>query len=138
MTKQILTVALFGEAERGDFHTAYFVRDLPELADRLGDPPPYSRGILMGIQALLYQCNLIFFRVREEGFSQDDYYNGLELLKENAIVSDLTALGVPGVGDRQLLRASSDICAVYDSILLTSEEDLYDYLTAGESYDQAA
>lgn len=127
MEKQ--TVALFGASEKGDFQIAYHCHRVEQLADLLGHPPPYSRGIYMGIQALMYQRNVIYIRVREEGFSFQDYYKGLRLLTSQGTVRELAALGIPGVGDSALLEATTAICGIYDSILITSEDDLYDYLT---------
>lgn len=122
-------VALFGEAQKGDFHTAYHCRNLEQLVDYLGHPPPYSRGIHLAIQSLLYHRDLVFIRVREEGYSFQDYYKGLRLLANGSVVRNLAALAIPGVGDAGLLEATTAICAIYSSILITNEEDLYDYLT---------
>lgn len=84
----------------------------------------------MAIQALLYDRHLIFFRVEEEGFSLPDYYRGLHHLEKGHLVQDLAAIAIPGVGDGELLAASQQICRIYHSVLLTTERDLYDYLTA--------
>ncbi len=128
MDKQ--TVALFGAAEKGEFETVYRCKYLEQLSDYLGHPPPYSRGIYMGIQALLYQRDVVFIRVQEEGYSFSDYYHGLRLLSSRGVVGELAAIGIPGVGDAVLLEAATAICAIYSSILITSEDDLYDYLTS--------
>lgn len=124
------TVALFGEAEKGNFQTAYHCSCLEQLVDYLGHPPPLTRGIFLAVQALMYQRDLIFIRVREEGFSFQDYYKGLRLLTSEGTVHNLAAMAIPGVGDSALLEATTAICAIYDSILITNEEDLYDYLTS--------
>ncbi|MDP1836092.1 MAG: hypothetical protein Q8K75_09240 [Chlamydiales bacterium] len=129
MEKQ--TVALFGEAEKGDFQTIYHCKNLQQLSDNLGHPPPYSRGIFMAIQALLFDRELVFIRVRDEGYSFQDYYKGLRLLTNYGVVRQLAALGMPGVGDSSLVEATTAICAIYASVLITTEDDLYDYLTTG-------
>ena len=127
MHKQIM--ALFGEAEKGDFRQAYRCESLPQLIDDLGHPPATSQGLHLAIQALMYHHTLLFFRVREEGYSTQDYYYGLRFLKDLDQVSDLCALCMPGVGDTGIIQASSAVCILRHSILITSEKDLYDYLT---------
>lgn len=127
MDKQLM--ALFGESEKGEFGHPYRCESLPQLVDYLGHPPATSQGLHLAVQALLYHRALLFFRVREEGFSTQDYYHGLRLLKEREKIPDLGALCMPGVGDGGIIEASSIICVLHHSILITSEKDLYDYLT---------
>lgn len=123
------TVALFGEAEKGEFQTAYFCQNLPELVEFLGNPPPHSHGLHCAVQALLYRRNLIFVRVREEGFSYQDYAIGLSLLEKQNVISHIEALFLPGVGDTRILEAMTPFCITHHSIMITREPDLYDYLT---------
>lgn len=123
------TVALFGEAEKGDYRTAYFCRSLAQLLEFFGNPPPHSRGLYYAVQALLYHRDLIFFRVREEGFSYQDYLLGLNLLQKNETISQVTAICLPGVGDAEIIEALTPVCAMFHSILITNESDFYDYLT---------
>ena len=123
------TVALFGEAEKGEFRTAYFCQSLAQLADNLGHPPDESRGLHLAVQALLYRRQLIFFRVMEEGFSLQDYLLGLRFLQNNQFVSNLSAICLPGVGDSEIINATEPVCHIHDSLLITTESDLYDYLT---------
>ncbi len=124
------TIVLFGAAEKGKLCTPLSVTSLEQLLDSLGHPPEHSEGLACAIQILLYQHNLIYFRVEEEGFSTDDYIRGLQLLKQQPLQTSITAIGMPGVGERELLHAATPICHFYHSILLISEKDLYDYLTA--------
>ena len=123
-------VALFGESEKGQFKKTYILRELPELIDQLGNPPEESEGIFFAIQALLYQREIIYFRVREEGFSKMDYFMGMKLLSNKNIVKKLDALCLPGVGDTEILDASNPICALHSSHLISTQKDLYDYLTS--------
>lgn len=117
-------IALFGEAEKGDFQTAYFCRNLSYLYEYLGIPTKESQGLHFAVQALLYKKNVIFFRVREEGFSVQDYFSGFRLLEKQSI----SALGIPGVGSPEIISAATPLCLVHKSIILLTEPDLYDYI----------
>ena len=123
------TIFLFGEAEKGDFCTPLRCKNLPHLAETLGNPPEESLGIIYAIQALMYERELIFFRVKEEGFSISDYMRGIRLLENKEAFHGLSAICMPGVGDAEILEATSPICSVRQSLLITTEKDLYDYLT---------
>ncbi len=123
------TVALFGEAEKGEFRTAYFCQTLAQLADNLGHPPGESKGLHYGVQALMMKRQLIFFRVEEEGFSAQDYLLGLRFLENQQLIPTLSAICLPGVGDKEIIDASVPICQSYSSFLILGEGDLYDYLT---------
>lgn len=125
------TIALFGEAEKGEFQIAHRCHSVEQLLDCCGNPPPYSRGIYYAVQALLYEQQLIFFRVKEEGFSYRDYLLGLDILKKLAPLTRLSAICLPGVGDTDILSAIIPICTLHHSLLITNEADLYDYLLKG-------
>jgi len=129
MPKQSI-IALFGEAEKGDYHRPYYFSALEQLADTLGEPPPETTGLFYAIQALLYQHPLFYIRVREEGFSLGDYNRGLYTLEKEELMPKLDALCLPGVGDRTLMRSLLEVCVIYHQVLITNEADLYDYLTA--------
>mgnify|MGYP001757265868 FL=1 len=122
-------IALFGEAEKGDFAKPLHFQSVNKLAEFLGNPPKESLGIFFAIQALLYNREVFFFRVQEEGFSQNDYFTGLTNL-ENEIIGEISAIGLPGVGDQNIINLSTNICETYKRILITTEKDLYDYLTS--------
>jgi len=123
------TIFLFGEAEKGDFCTPIFCRSLAQLADTVGNPPEETLGILYAVQALMYEKELIFFRVKEEGFSTQDYMKGLKILQNKNLTNHLTAICMPGVGDIEIIDATQPICTLYKSCLIVTEKDLYDYLT---------
>ncbi len=123
------TIALFGEAEKGDFCSAYFCNSLEQLADYFGNAPINSNGLYFAVQALLYHRNLIFFRVQEEGYSLQDYHYGMNLLFRQNQISKISAICMPGVGNSEIIRATTSLCAVYHSIFITTEADFYDYLT---------
>lgn len=125
----IYTIALFGEAERGEFNSAYFCQNLEQLDEFFGNPPPNSKGLYYAVQALLFKRNLVFFRVLEEGFSREDYLKGVSLLEDQHVFPQLDAICVPGVGDLEVLEALKPICTQYHSILISNESDFYDFLT---------
>jgi hypothetical protein len=123
------TIFLFGEAEKGDFCTPLLCKSLPQLAETFGNPPEESLGIPYAVQALMFDRELIFFRVKEEGFSISDYMRGIRLLKNKDTFHSLAAICMPGVGDTEIIDATSPICSIYHSLLITTERDLYDFLT---------
>lgn len=119
-------VALFGEAEKGQFQVPYLLKDMPQLMDCLGHPPDESEGLFFAIQTLLFKRDLIFFRVEAEGFSESDYFSGLKYLQK---IQALQAICLPGVGDPKIIHACQPICHIHRSCLITTQKDLYDYLT---------
>jgi len=123
------TVALFGAAEKGQFRQAYTCQTVEQLLDTFGQPPAETVGLHLAIQALLYQRRLLFVRVEEEGFSAADYYQGMRLLSSKAVGS-ISAIGLPGVGDPDIIAACKPLCSVHRSFLILTESDLYDYLMA--------
>ena len=122
-------VFLFGEAEKGHFCSPVPCRCLLELSENFGNPPEESQGIFYAIQTLLYERELIYFRVREEGFSFPDYKRGLHLLRNREVHQSPAAICMPGMGDAHIIDETSEICYIFHSLLITSEKDFYDYLT---------
>ncbi|MBS0623608.1 MAG: hypothetical protein JSS62_03200 [Verrucomicrobia bacterium] len=124
------SIALFGESQKGNFHTGYYCKNLTQLLDFVGEPPSLeSQGLLYAVQSLLYQYHVIFFRVREEGFSVQDYLNGLQLLGQQRLPMKLSAICLPGVGNSKIIEATNPICLQHNSLIILTEQDLYDYLT---------
>ena len=132
MEKSFLTytIAIFGEAEKGEYCTAYFCQNLIQLDEYFGNPPRESKGLYYAVQALLFKRDLIFFRVSEEGYSTQDYLYGIKLLDKQQLIPDVHAICAPGVGDKMIMDAILPVCERYHSILITNESDFYDYLTA--------
>jgi hypothetical protein len=123
-------IALFGEAEKGQFQKPYRLKELGQLVDSLGNPPPESEGIAFAVQSLLYKREIIYFRVEEEGFSVLDYFQGFnQLLTAKGKEKKIHALCLPGVGGGKILNASEEVRQLYKSFLITNQKDLYDYLT---------
>lgn len=124
------TVFLFGEAEKGDYCTPHLCKSLPQLADTFGNPPEESLGLFYAIQTLLLDRDIVFFRVKEEGFSIQDYRKGLRLLQIKEAIPLLSAIYIPGIGDSELIQEVSDVCHIHKSLLVITQKDLYDYLTS--------
>ncbi|NGX50655.1 MAG: hypothetical protein K1060chlam2_00503 [Chlamydiae bacterium] len=124
------TVALFGEAEKGEISSLFFVNSLTHLNEVVGNPPDESRGISFAIQFLLYEQDLIYIRVKEEGFSTKDYLKGMKNLLNRKRVSHLSAICLPGVGDGRIIDSATPVQECYKALMITSESDLYDYLTS--------
>ncbi|MCC5831933.1 MAG: hypothetical protein JJU12_02700 [Chlamydiales bacterium] len=124
------TIALFGETQKGEFETAYFCKTLAQLSDFLGEPPSGDcLGLQFAIQALLFERGVVFFRVREEGYSARDYQFGLKFLINKELFPSISAICLPGVGDGEIIEETTPLCEVHNSILVLTERDLYDYLT---------
>lgn len=124
----MLNIALFGEAEKGGFSYPYKFNRLESLLETLGNPPDESQGLYMAIQVLIYNFDLIYFRVEEEGFSIDHYFKGLKFLEDKEKFK-VQALAMPGVGNKELIDATKKVCDLHKSLLIISSKDLYDYLT---------
>lgn len=125
-------IFLFGEAERGELCTPLLLRTLEELLLYFGNAPKETLALEFAIQAILYEYELIFFRVQEEGFALTDYMKGVKLLYKKGKEMGLSAIGIPGVGDKEIIDSLFPICEEMKSILLLSEKDFYDYLTASK------
>ncbi len=123
------TIVLFGEAERGEFKTAYFCETLTQLDEYLGNPPAESRGLYYAVQALLFKRKLIYFRVAEEGFSIQDYLTGLKLLEQQKLIPHIAAICTPGAANQEIYNAVKPLCDLFHCIFITNEPDFYDYLT---------
>ena len=100
------------------------------MNETLGNPPEGSRGIFFAIQFLLYEQELIYIRVKEEGFSTKDYLKGIKNLLNKKKVSQLTAICLPGVGDARIIDSTTPVLETHRALMITSECDLYDYLTS--------
>lgn len=123
-------IFLFGEAERGRFCSPHLINHLEQLLDTLGFPPNDSQGIAYAIQALLFKRELIFFRIEQEGFSRENYFCGMQLLQREGISMQLTAICLPGVGDQEIIDSIASFCLESKSLLILSQQDLFDYLTS--------
>lgn len=124
------TVALFGEAEKGEIAIPLFMKSLTHLNEILGNPPQESHGIFFAIQFLLFEQELIYIRVKEEGFSTKDYLKGMKHLLNKKEVPHLTAICLPGVGDARIIDAAHPITDTHGALIIMTEQDLYDYLTS--------
>lgn len=127
-----LRVFLFGEAEKGEMCSPLRLENLVDLAERLGNPPSDSIGIDYAVQTLLFKHELIYYRIAEEGFSHADYMRGVKLLYNYGRKMHLSAICLPGVGDRRIIESLGPICQQINALLVLTEKDLYDYLTGSK------
>jgi len=125
-------IFLFGAAKKGALCTPLRFDSLSHLAEDLGEPPEDSIGIDYAIQTLLLNREVIFFRVREEGFAKEDYWRGVKLLYNHGEKLKLCAICIPGVGDKEIIESLAPLSQRLRSILILSEKDLYDYLTGSK------
>lgn len=124
-------VALFGEAQKGAINRAYYCRTLEELFCSLGEPPESTLGLYYAVQTLFYKRPILYFRVREEGISFDDYLAGFRLLSSlHSPIITLQALFLPGVGSPELLDRGILLCREQHSFLLLNENDFFDYISS--------
>lgn len=128
-----MRIFLFGEAEKGEFCTPFRLQSLYELSEKFGGPSKEGVGIEYAIQALLYEHELVFFRVHEEGFSFNEYMHGVKLLYKQGKNLRISAICMPGMGDLRMIEAIEPICLKLKTVLVLSEKDLYDYLTNANS-----
>ncbi|MDJ0652002.1 MAG: hypothetical protein QNJ27_03215 [Simkaniaceae bacterium] len=123
-------VALFGEAEKGEIGSPLFIKSLTHLNEILGNPPDESHGLFFGVQFLMYEQEVIYIRVKEEGFSTKDYLKGMKHLVNKKQISYLTAVCLPGVGDSRIIDSVRPVTETHSALIITTEQDLYDYLTS--------
>ena len=124
------TVAIFGEAEKGELASLNRITSPAQLNDILGSPPIGSEGLFIAIQFLLFKKSVVFIRVSEEGFSLENYFQGLYLLEKERDLPQITALCLPGVGDHIILEACNSFCNIHNALIISSQKDLFDYLTS--------
>lgn len=124
------TVAVFGEAERGELAALHPITSLAHLNEAMGTPPMGTEGIFFAVQFLLFEYAVIFIRVSEEGFGLETYFKGLHLLEKKGHIPKMTALCLPGVGDSTILEACHPLCERHSALIVSTEKDLFDYLTS--------
>ena len=129
----VLCLALFAEARMGKPEAPCQIRSVDELFTLTGLPKENKSGLNWAIQALLYQVELLFFRVEEEGFSENEYFQGLNYLEKSLKKEPFQALALPGVGSLPILEKARMVCLKKKSLLIMNEEDLYDCLTSFSS-----
>jgi hypothetical protein len=123
-------IALFAESEKGHYERGVLISTPAELLQMFGHPPREGQGMLFAIQALHYQQPLLFFRVKDEGFSTPDYRGGLHWMEENVESQQLGAICAPGVGSHDILNPLFEFSLRSKALLLTTERDFYDFINA--------
>lgn len=122
-------IFIFGQAEKGVFCRPTYLRQPIELFQQFGHPPDTSGGIPFALQTLMVSKPCIFYRVEEEGYSLNDYLRGLDILKSDWEHIKLEAIGIPGVGNSELIEKTERFCFKKRSLILLNEKDLFDFLT---------
>ena len=126
-------IFLFGEAEKAKSCQPLAIGSLADLSEKVGNfSTSGGQGLDCAVQILLFNHELIFYPVREEGFSPEDYFRGIEFLEKEGKTMQLCAVSLPGVGDPQIIDALMPICQREKLLLILCESDLYDYLTASK------
>lgn len=120
-------IAFFGETQKGRFCYPYECKSLYQLADTFGNPPDDALALTFAIQALMYDKDIIFFRVQEEGFSIEDYMKGFSILKDINKIK-ISAICLPKVGSHLIIDSVEPLCKLHKSIIITTQKDLFDYL----------
>jgi hypothetical protein len=55
--------------------------------------------------------------------------HGFKYLRDRRKTKKLHAICLPGVGDSEIMNESQGLCEIHKSHIITTEKDLYDYLT---------
>lgn len=118
-----ISVAVFGQASKGETSNVYTINSHQELFCKIGDAPEGSKGIQYALEALDYGRRVYFIPVREEGCNSAEYYVALPRLFNLGI----DAVYIPGGGSFRLIE---DLLQKLKAVILISESDAYDYLTS--------
>ena len=76
----------------------------------------------------MYERQVLFFRVQQEGFSIEDYMMGFSILKDKKKTKKIDAIFLPKVGNPEIIDSIDPICKSQSLIVITTEKDLFDYL----------
>ena len=123
------TILIFGESKEGQFQKLLFINSLPKLATILGEPTETGIGVHIAIQAMLYNLEVLFYKVKEEGSDEDAYLQGFRLIEKEAPSLILGAIALPGASTPKILEIANSLCDLHNSLILSNERDLYDYIT---------
>lgn len=122
------SVAIFGESRKGEFLKLFYINTLPDLATHLGEPTASGIGIHMAIQSLLFQKDILYIKVLEEGYDLEHYSVGIREI-ENKTDLLISAIALPGVGSNEILKKASLLAKKKKAVLILTEKDLYDFMT---------
>lgn len=123
-------IAIFGEAEIGSFKSLITLNSIPELTDKLGRPTKKGIGIHMAIQAILYDREILYYRIpNEEEPSCKEYLHGLNLLGRSTFINPLVAIALPAVNHRDILYRAKHLCHHCKILFLPNERDLYNFIS---------
>ena len=120
---------IFGQAEKGALCRPTLCKHPIDLIQQFGHPPKETFGLYLAIQTVLLKTPCIYFRVEEEGFSYRDYFRGLDILKSDWEGVPIQAIGLPGVGNMEIIEKTERLFLKKRSLILITEKDLFDFLT---------
>src|SRR3989344_8808919 len=118
-----MDIAIFSNSSNGEFNKPYVFDNLENIFLSLGISKK-NIGIDFAVNSIFKKNKIIFFRVKEEDVSTEDYFFGFDYLK-NEILS-LDAIFIPNVGSSHIIEASLKICNIFKSILIINQNDFYD------------
>lgn len=119
-------IAIFGQSEKALPWSLSEIRSLPELIDKVGHPPADSCGLIIAIQSLMYEKEVLYYCVAEEGLDPEDYQRGLTDLLSRPKHYNLEAIALPGVSDPLILEEAKKVAKVHPCSLIIGEKDLFD------------
>jgi len=124
-------VTLVGEAEHGELCKGILCSSVWQLWNTFGEPPTETQGLAFAVQSLLLGNKVLFYRIEEEGLSTNEYELCLRSLDSAVPLNvPLGALFLPGVGTNGIIEESLHICKRHSGVLIMTQKDFYDYLTA--------
>lgn len=122
------SIVIFGESTKGEFLNLFPIRTLPDLSTFLGGPTSSGIGIHMAIQSLLFEKEVLFIKVFEEGYDLDHYSLGLKEIDRNPDLL-IDAIALPGAGSNEIVKKASLLAKKKKAFIVLTEKDLYDFMT---------
>lgn len=119
---------IFGESEKGVLCRPTLCNTIVDLFQNFGHPPEGANGLFCATQTVLMKKPCVFFRVKEEGYSLDDYLKGLDILKNDWKGVTLQGIGIFGCSDKDVIEKTERLCLQRRSLILINQSDLFDIL----------
>lgn len=120
-------VIVFGEASRGVWGQMSSCSELLDLYQIYGEPTEGSLGLYWAIQALLKGKECLYWRVRQESLSLEDYHLGLNQLSSLSLET-WEGLFLPNMSESSVIEHAAAYCRQKQKLLLMDPLDLQDWL----------